>query len=534
MEAPAGMRLASGGVLSPDGRSIAFIAHDESTGTIRIWIRALDSGIARRLDGTEGAARPFWSATGESLGFFSNGRLKRVSIAGGSVQTLASFVGLTTSGGSWSASDTILFASYKTGLSAIPAAGGRPAEVTHLDTDALETAHRWPQFLADGRRFLFSIASEKPGHSGTYLGSLDSTVRTKLLDESAAFYAPPGYVLFIRDRVLLAQPFDADRGELTGKPIPIAGDLAEPGANNNAVVSAVADLLTFGSTSDLRLAWFNRSGARLDEVKAPLGLSNPTLSSDQNQIVAGNGVDIWSIDLEHDAPTRIVPGNTPLQSLDGAHIAYTSARHTGIADIFVRATSGAGHDDLLVRSQENKFVTDWSRDGRYVVYGSLNPQTKMDLWVVPRHGDRKPVPFLATTFNEFQAQISPDGRWIAYASDESGVWEVYVQSFPMPGTKRAVSSGGGSEPQWRGDGKELFYLAADGTLMSVDVQAASDLRVSRRRPLFRTPIPISGEMYSRRNHYVPTSDGERFLMNAPERPQGSVTIVVNWRAALGP
>ena len=154
--------------------------------------------------------------------------------------------------------------------------------------------------------------------------------------------------------------------------------------------------------------------------------------------------------------------------------------------------------------------------------------------MVPRHGDRKPVPFLATTFNEFQAQISPDGRWIAYASDESGVWEVYVQSFPMPGTKRAVSSGGGSEPQWRGDGKELFYLAADGTLMSVDVQAASDLRVSRRRPLFRTPIPISGEMYSRRNHYVPTSDGERFLMNAPERPQGSVTIVVNWRAALGP
>jgi hypothetical protein len=241
---------------------------------------------------------------------------------------------------------------------------------------------------------------------------------------------------------------------------------------------------------------------------------------------------MWLIDLERDAPTRLAPGNTPLQSPDGSHIAFTSARETGIADIFVRPTTGPGQDALVVRSQENKFVTDWSRDDRYLVYGSLNPQTKMDVWMLPRHEGGKPVAFLTTPFNEFQAQVSPDGRWVAYSSDESGIWEVYVQSFPTPGAKRAISAGGGSEPQWRGDGKELFYLAADGTLTGVDIDTAGELHAGLRRALFRTPIPISGEMYMRRNHYVPSADGKRFLMNTSQNPQGSITVLVNWRARV--
>lgn len=532
VDAPAGARLASGGVLSSDGGAIAFVAQDETTGLLRLWIRTLDTGAARMLAGTEGAARPFWSPDGQSLGFFANGRLKRIGVNGGSAQTLASFVGLTSSGGSWSSSDEILFASYKTGIWAVSAAGGKPTEVTKLNPEAFESAHRWPQFLPDGRHFIFAVVAEKPGQSGVFAGSLDSPQRTKLLDENAAVFAPPGYLLFIRDRVLMAQPFDTSSLTLADKPVPLVGDVAEPNANNNAVVSGGRDLLTFGGTSDLRLAWFGRDGTAEMEVKSPMGLSNPTLSRDQTRAVVGNGTDIWLLEFDRDAPTRIVPGNTPLLSPDGEHIAYTSARQSGIADIYVRETSGPGRDDLILKSDENKFVNDWSQDGRYLVYGSLNLETKMDLWVLPRFGDARPARFLATPFNEFQAQTSPDGRWIAYASDESGLWEVYVQSFPVPGAKRAISVGGGSEPQWRGDGRELFYLAADGTLMSVDVQAGDDLQVSRRRSLFRTPIPISGEMYSRRNHYVPSADGQRFLMNAAAGPAGSITMLVNWRSRL--
>jgi DNA-binding winged helix-turn-helix (wHTH) protein/Tol biopolymer transport system component len=532
LDAPAGSRLASGGVLSPDGHSIAFVLQDEATGTLRIWVRALDTGVARMIAGTEGAARPFWSPDSQSLGFFATGRLKRIGINGGRAQTLASFVGLTSSGGSWSRNDEILFASYKTGLWSVAASGGKPTEVTKLDGSAFESAHRWPQFLPDGRHFLFSVVAEKPGAGGVFVGSLDSPQRVKVLDENAALYTAPGYLLFIRDRVLLAQAFDSESLAVTGKPVPIASDVPEPSANNNAVVSGGPDMLTFGSTSDLRLEWVNRAGVAQGDVKAPVGMSNPTLSYDQTRALVGNGTDIWLLDLDRDAPTRIIPGNTPLLSPDGQHIAYTSARQNGIADIFVRATSGPGRDELLYHSDENKFVNDWSRDSRYLVYSSLNRETRMDLWVLPRFGDGKPLRFLATTANEFQAQISPDGRWIAYASDESGAWEIYVQSFPVAGAKRAISVGGGSEPQWRRDGRELFYLAADGTLMAVAVGTAGDLQVSRRNPLFRTPIPISGEMYSRRNHYVPATDGQRFLMNAAAAPEGTITMVVNWRMRL--
>jgi DNA-binding winged helix-turn-helix (wHTH) protein/Tol biopolymer transport system component len=535
LDAPSGTRLASGGMLSPDGRSIAFVAQDESNGVLRVWVRALDTGIARSIEGTEGAARPFWSPDSASIGFFANGWLKRIGINGGSPpQSLASFVGLTSSGGSWNTGDKILFASYKTGLWAVPAAGGQPSEVTVLDAAKFETAHRWPQYLPDNRHFLFSVASEKPGESGVFVGSLDSKDRVKLLSENAAVYAPPGYLLFMRGRVLLAQPFDVGSLTLSGKPVPVSDDVAPPTTNNNAVVSAASDLLTFGSTSALRMVWFDRAGTPLEELKSPIGLSNPSLSNNQSRLVAGNGTDIWLEELDRGAPTRVVPGTTPMQSPDGAHIAYTNARQSGVADIFVRSTSGPGQDELLVKSDENKFVSDWSRDGRFLVYGSLNRQTKMDLWVVSLQGEHKPTPFMETPFNEFQAQISPDGRWIAYASDESGIWETYVQSFPVAGAKRAISVGGGSEPQWRADGRELFYLGADGKLMSVDVQGVGgELQASRRRALFQTPIPISGEMYSRRNHYVVSSDGQRFLMNAPMNPQGSISMLVNWRTKIG-
>ena len=532
--APPDTRLASGGSLSPDGRQLAFVATDPA-GITRLWVQQLETGIARVLEGTEGASKPFWSPDGESLGFFAAGRVKRVGTVGGPVQTIATTVGLSESGGAWGPDDVILFAGFRSGISAVAASGGQVRTVTELDASGQETAHRWPQVLPDGR-FLFSIYAESAERIGTYVGSRDSAERTRLLPDVGGIYAPPGYLLFVRDRVLMAQPFDARMARVTGTPTPIAGDAFPPYPNTGAALSAApGGLLAFGGRApEMILSWFDRAGKPLGAVTAPTTLVNPSLSRDERYLLAGTGTDIWLIDLAREAPTRVGPGNTPLLSPDGSRLAFTSGRTSGIADIYMRLAAGRSEDQLFLRTAENKIVNDWSRDGRYLVYASTSPETKMDLWAVPITGDPRPMPLLVSAFNEFQAQISPDGKWFAYASDESGTWEVYVQSFPSPGSKRAISAGGGSEPQWRADGRELFYLSGGGTLMSVDVVPGDTLQVSRPQPLFRTAVPIAGELYTPRNHYIPSADGGRFLITTPGDVQDSITVLVNWTARLQP
>jgi DNA-binding winged helix-turn-helix (wHTH) protein/Tol biopolymer transport system component len=533
--APPGTRLSSGGALSPDSRRLAFVARDEAAGTTRLWVQVLEDGRAEPLEGTEGASKPFWSPDSQSIGFFAGGRVKRVPTSGGPVQTLASTVGLSESGGAWGANDVILFAGFRSAINAVPAAGGPVTTLTELDAAGQETAHRWPQFLPDGR-FVFSVYAERSERIGTYVGSFESKERTRLVGDVGGIYAPPGFLLFVRDRVLMAQPLDAATAAVTGSPAPIAADVFAPYPNTGAALSASAgNLLAFGGRApQVTLAWFDRAGQPVGTVDSPVTLFNPSLSNDERYLLAGTGTDIWLVDLQRDAPTRLGPGNTPLLSPDGAQLAFTSGRTNGIADIYTRSTLGRSEDHLVLRTPENKIVNDWSRDGRYLVYASTSAETKMDLWVMPTgtSGGSKPAPLLVSAFNEFQAQISPDGRWIAYASDESGRWEVYVQAFPGLGAKRAISAGGGSEPQWRRDGRELFYLSDDGVLMSVDVTPGEPLQVSRPTTLFRTPIPIAGEMYTRRNHYIPDADGRRFLLTAASDAQEAITVLVNWTARL--
>jgi DNA-binding winged helix-turn-helix (wHTH) protein/Tol biopolymer transport system component len=494
----------------------------------------LNNGDAKPIEGTEGANKPFWSPDGEFVGFFSAGRIKRVSANGGPVQMLASTVGLTVSGGTWGADGTILFANYRSGITAIPASGGEATPITTLDASARETAHRWPQFLPDGRHFVFSIYAEDAARAGTYIAEIGSQDRVRIIDIPGGIFAPPDFVLYVRDRVLMAQPFNVQSMRVTGDPVSVASDVYPPGPTGTAAISASAGgLLAFGGRSaETRLVWFNRAGQPLGSIKAPTPLHNPSLSPDERYLLAGSGTDVWLVDLERGATTRVVPGNTPLLSPDAAQIAFTSGRIEGVSDVYVRSTSGSAEDQLLLSSKENKIVNDWSKDGRYLVYASTNAATKMDLWMMQTTGDRRPTPLLVTPFNEFQAQISPDGHWIAYASDESGTWEVYVQSFPVLGAKRAVSTGGGSEPQWRPDGRELFYLTADGTLMSVEVRSGEALQVSRPTALFRTSVPISGEMNTRRNHYAATRDGQRFLVSSASEAQSAITVLVNWPAGL--
>jgi hypothetical protein len=435
----------------------------------------------------------------------------------------------------------VLFTQLRSGVFAVPADGGTPRPATTVDSKAQEVGHRWPQFLPDGRHFLFYVDSVDPARQGTWLGSLDSPERHRLIAGVSTF-APPGYLLYTRERVLMAQAFDPATGVLSGRPATLASNVVEPQVTNGAAVSASVDRLLAFSVSKTaeRLEWFDRGGRSLGVIDTPVDLRNVRLATGGLNVFASTDPEsekrgLWSIDLTRGAISRLTgDGMRPFESPDLRTIAFTSDRGGGVANIYERPIAGGEADDrLLVRSAENKFICDWSRDGRFIVYGSTNPRTNTDLWVLPRDGRSVPYPLVRTNANELGGQVSPDGRWMAYASDESGTWQVYVQAFPSGGEKHAVSLAGGIEPHWRGDGRELFFIGGDGQLMSVEVKAEAAWAVDRPHPLFRAPLgPPS--LYI--NQYAVAPDGRRFLFNAVQATsmKEPITVVVNWTALLEP
>jgi DNA-binding winged helix-turn-helix (wHTH) protein/Tol biopolymer transport system component len=535
VEAPDGTLFNSGGALSPNGRYLAFVAQDDRTGRVRLGVKALDSAEARVLAGTEGASQPFWSPDSRFLGFFADGKLKRIGLDNTPAQVLT-VLGTYTAGGSWSPKGVILFANLRSGLFSVSDSGGTATPVTALDPATQEVAHRWPQFLPDGEHFLFFKASAKPDQSGTYVGSLHSGMSYRVLD-APSVYAPPGYLIYLRDHLLVTQPFDGSRLRLSSSAKIIDTTvLTASTVNDGGVTAADNGLLAFGGYSPWeQIKWFDRSGHELATLDTPTAVGNPALSPDQKQVLV-NSPDtehgIWLVDLDRAAPTLLVPDGTRAQwSPDGTRFVYTADRIASINEIFMKSMTGRNEDVLLLRGEENKLIDDWSPDGSYIVYASSGPKTDTDLWILPTAGDRKPRPFLQTSANELQGQISPDGHWIAYTSDESGVWEVYLQSFPQPGVKRTISIGGGTEPHWRRDGRELFYLSPDSTLMSVNVTLASFPTIGRPVPLFRAAIRSRYSVF--RNHYAVSADGKRFLICAVERKgkEERVTVLANWRDA---
>ena len=536
VDAPAGTRLVSG-VLSPAGDAMVLLTEDETTGETQLWARVLASSGATPLAGTSNASWPFWSPDGRDIGFFARAELRRVSRDGGNPVTLAPTVGLTAGGGSWGEDGTVLFAHFKSGIDAVPAAGGEARAVTTLDATAGDLAHRWPQFLPNGRDFLYSINALDPARTGTWLGSLDPGDPVRLVEAEGGVMAAPGVLVYVRDGALMAQRFDMERRAPEGPAVALVDGVTPPSVTNNHAVSATPNGLLAFTTSGrqpARLAWLNRSGAEVAAIAAPDALFNPSMSRDERYLAAGSGASVWLVDIERNASTRVFPGHTPLLSPDGGFIAFTSTHLDGIANVFTRDLAGS-EERLLVRSPENKFVSDLSLDGRHLVYASTNPRTKMDLWrlTLDEEGAR-PQPLLVSEASEFQGQISPDGRWIAYASDESGRWNVYVQAFPELGRKQLVSVGGGSEPQWRPDGQELFYLSDDLSVMAVAVgtAAADALALSTPAPLFRIPMPSAGELYTRRNHYAVSQAGDRFAVNVFDDHTRSVSVMTNWTARL--
>jgi eukaryotic-like serine/threonine-protein kinase len=525
--------------LSPNAELLAFVAAAE--GLPRLWVRYLNSTTARPIAGTSGATLPFWSPDSRSIGFFADGKLKRVEIASGSVQTLANApVGR---GGSWSRDGVILFTPTNSGLiQRVSATGGEAANVTGKEPQQL--SHVFPQFLPDSRHFLFYVQGTAEAR-GVYVAQLDGGPPIRLLDaDAAAIYVPPGRLLFVRQGSLFAQDFDAGRLELSGGPFSVADQVAVSGGGSAAFSASAAGHVAYraGLPGGLRqLVWVDRSGRELERIGEPIGgvAVNPAISPDGRRVVLqrtidGN-IDIWQLELGRGTLSRLVSNPAldvnPIWSSDGRWIAFGSNR-MGTVDLYRKSATGSGNEELILKSPHTKSVTDWSLDGQWLLYRDADPHTGFDVWALPMAGEQKPLPLVLTSFDERDAQFSPDGKWIAYGSNESGRFEIYVQPFPGPGTKWPISTNGGAQARWRRDGKELFYVTLDGRLAAVPINLDPNTQtVGAGEPTFLFTARIGSAVPTiDRHEYMVSADGKRFLLNTLTGESSSpVTIVLNFR-----
>jgi Tol biopolymer transport system component/predicted Ser/Thr protein kinase len=541
--------VSGGSAISPDGRVVAFVA---AVGVkTSLWVRPLDSLAARELPGTDGGYDPFWSPDSKSLGFFAPGKLKRIDVADGVPQVLCDVI--EGRGGAWSSQGVILFAPGVSGvpLQRVPASGGIPTPATALDAIARETSHRWPQFLQDSPRFQYCVRSGQGEHLGVYVGSLDDPhLKVRLVGTNYnAWYAPPqgrhpGYLLWVRGPTLVAQRFDTRTLRLEGDATPVSEGvgLSRPASLADFSVSSTGVLLLgAGVGAKSHMIWMSREGKALGVIGPPDLYSSARLSPDGRRLVvarqdpSGNR-NLWQIEFATGQLKRFTfdpsVDQWPAWSPDGRQIVYSSLR-SGTYNLYRRDASGAGQEERLTPSYTAQYANDWSRNGQFVLYGDVSPQTGYDLWLLPMKADRKPVPYLRSPFNERDGQFSPgpEGRprWIAYVSDESGRPDVYLRAFPDSGAKWLVSIQGGSFPRWRGDGKELFYLSPEGKLMAVAVkEKGGALEWETPRPLF--PVAPMGLLHP----YDVASDGQRFLVLQPAEESRSqpLTVVINWQAGL--
>jgi serine/threonine protein kinase len=528
--------------VSPDGQRLAFTA--AMGGNTHLWVRSLDRLTAQVLPDTEGATYAFWSPDSRSLGFFAGGNIKKVGISGGPAQTLCSERQIF--GATWNRDGVIVFAA-RGGLWQVPEAGGAAKPVAKPDSSRQEVSYLYPFFLPDNHHFLYLISSTRNENRGIHLGSLDGKVKQPLLgDDSQPAYmrstdGTGGFLLFARSGLLLAQPFDTETRRLTGEPFSVAelGGSAPKVSRSNFSLSSNG-VLVFDPSGNIQtgqLSWVDRSGKRIGSLNVIGSASRPALSPDEKRFAidridphTGN-TDLWLYDATGENATRFTFDSAndsfPIWSPDGSRIVWASTR-AGAFNLYQKAASGAGQDELLLESEGDAIPNDWSSDGRLIVYSGPDPKTRFDVRVLPLFGGQKPISFNPTAAGESAGKLSPDGRWIAYTSSESGSSEVYVQGFPSGGGKRQVSTNGGVGPQWRGDGKELFYYARDGKLMAVPVRTGVTFEAGAPQKLFE--FRSGSTTIVTLPPYTVTADGQRFLINSivETQPSAPLTLMINW------
>ncbi len=530
IDVPKAIMTLSAPRLSPDGRMIAFAAQDTLNRTM-IWVRPLNALEANPLPGTVGARMPFWSPDSRHLGFMAGGKLKRIPISGGPASVICDAP--SGSDGSWSSRGVILYdgAGFDPILR-VDAGGGTPAVEVSGDS-TLQVG--WPAFLPDGRRYLFTRLDEQ-GNAQFLVGTLgDTAVRAIGVSGSRVEYSADGHLLYVRDRTLLAQRFDARSGKTRGDAFPIAENL--PAGGNASADFSVSDngVIAYRALGELRsrLTWLDRAGREVQQVAAAADYRAPSLSPDGRRVAIrrtdGGNLDVWMLDLVRGTSGRFTfdPGfdGNPVWSPDGARLSWTGTEGASTG-IMVKASSGLGSARVLAGTAHATAVLDWFHTSDRILYQAVNAATGGDLFVVDVAAGSPPQALVQTPFFEQRGRISPGDRWLAYESNETGRPEIYVVSLTGAPAKWQVSIDGGTDPCWSRDGRELFYLAG-GQLMSVPVTADPDFHPGTPRPLFR----VRAESGGRRNVFEVSPDGQRFLFLVPDEAAAApLTVLVNWRA----
>ena len=531
-------------VFSPDGARLAFTARDDK-GKVLLYVRPLTSLMSKALTGTDDAMYPFWSADSREIGFFADGKLKKISADGGPPQTLCDAP--SGRGGTWNKDGMIVFAAATTQpLSFISAAGGTPAPASKFNPSQEENSHRWPSFLPDGKHFLFWARSARGAtESVVYFGELGSLqAQVVMKNDSTAVYASD-HLLFLRDQTLVAQPFNPSRMELTGDAVPIAEHVGMNGATARPLFSASqSGALVYQAglaEGGWNLLWRSRDGKQLGPAAKPDRYVSARLSPDGSHLAVAifNGTqgvgDIWVFDLARGASTRLTfgPGykSSPAWTPDGKMVVYSSTVK-GPPHIYGRAADGGGAEKTFIETPDVIELPDsFSPDGRYLAYSRHVAKTEPTghLWVLPLFGEGKPFPIVQTTFDERSAVVSSDGKWMAYQNNEAGRYEVYITAFPGGGPKWQVSTNGGNSPKWRKDGKELYFLDGLDNIVAVDVNASANaVHLGVPHPLFQA-VGIQREY----GPYDVTADGKKFLINSGNvNVSEPLTLVLNWPSQL--
>jgi eukaryotic-like serine/threonine-protein kinase len=531
--------------VAPNGHTVVVLAYLESARKDALWIYELGSPGAKNLADTEGATYPFWSADGRFLAFFADGKLKKLELSGGPVQTICDAP--SGRGGTWNKDGIIVFtpvASSGVGLYRIPASGGTATQTSKLDTGRGELSHRWPMFLPDGRHFLYMTANfaGQKGVDAIFVGALDSDEKRFVVEaDGNAAFAEPGYLVFYRDKTLLAQRFDLKRFALTGEPTTILTDIQyQPQVKRAVFGASEPGLLVAQSGSGValsQLVWLDRKGTQISAVSKPQVYGDLSLAPNGKFAalcmtdMASQNTDVWTYDLERGIAKRLTfdpaAESVPVWSPDAERLIFSSNRNSTKNDLYLKNSDGSQEEKRIVEGGVNNFANDWSRDGKYILFAR-----DADLWFTTLP-ELKSTLFLKAPSVLRNGQFSPDGKWVAYASNETGKWEIYVTSFPEPRGKWQVSTGGGEQPRWRGDGKELFYLSSDAKVMAVPVTTGANFDAGTPVALFqaspRQPIPLY-DLFA----YDVSRDGQRFLIltQLKQAETAPMSIVLNWTAKL--